>query len=74
MTYARDHRGAFGFIDQHRILPDIAVKPVLGLQDRLFDSRGDAFGSRLRAAPIFGRMQTRRCHRQCFPRFAQSEH
>jgi hypothetical protein len=28
--YARDHRGASGFIGQHRILPDITVRRIFG--------------------------------------------
>jgi hypothetical protein len=52
MTYACDHREAFGLTDQHRIRSDIAVKPVLRLQDRSFDSNGRAFASQLRVAPI----------------------
>jgi hypothetical protein len=45
MTYARDHREPFSFIDQHFIPSDTAISPFP-------DSGGDAFGSGSRSVLI----------------------
>jgi hypothetical protein len=42
MTYASNRREVFGLIVHHRIPSDSAVKPVLRLRDRLFDSSEDS--------------------------------